>query len=111
MQSTHAHNPPRPNPQEFAALFKEQRAQHAGLFFTLPVFLLASRLLTSMLFTGLYPLWAQTKEGALSVQQVRHNATGLCVGPCFCVWKNGGGVALCMCVYAITCVVCMCFYV
>lgn len=40
------------------------------MFFTLPVLLVATRLVVHLLFACLYRLWVQTKEGAQALEQV-----------------------------------------
>lgn len=57
--------------KEFAALYKKQRQARAGLFFTLPIFLLFLRLTVNLLFSSLYPLWSQTRDGIDTLEQVR----------------------------------------
>lgn len=56
--------------QEFNALFKRLRNTRAGLFFTLPVFLVALRLLVYLLFSCLFRLWVQSEEGAQALEKV-----------------------------------------
>ncbi len=56
-----------------AKLYALSRQTRAGMFFTLPVFLVTARLLVHMLFTGVYRLWARTREGYQAIQQVREH--------------------------------------
>ena len=56
--------------KEFAALYKKQRQERAGLFFTLPIFLLFLRLTINLLFSSLYPLWSKTRDGIDTLEQV-----------------------------------------
>jgi len=56
--------------KEFAALYKEKRQHRAGMFFVMPVYLLALRLVVSLLFTSLYPVWTKSNEGLLAVEQM-----------------------------------------
>jgi hypothetical protein len=56
--------------KEFAVLYKSQRQERAGMFFTLPVFLLFLRLTINLLFTSMYRLWCKTKDGIETLEQV-----------------------------------------
>ncbi|GLC44424.1 hypothetical protein PLESTB_000471400 [Pleodorina starrii] len=48
---------------EWAARFKSLRQSRSGMFFTLPILLLACRLCVSLLFSTLYPLFTRLPEG------------------------------------------------
>lgn len=63
--------------QEFAHLYSQSRHSRAGMFFTLPVFLVTARLIVNMLFTGLYRLWVKTQEGYDAVQKVLRLLPGM----------------------------------
>ncbi|KXZ56791.1 hypothetical protein GPECTOR_1g712 [Gonium pectorale] len=49
---------------DFAGRFKVLRQSRSGMFFTLPILLLAMRLCVNTLFSTLYPQWTRTAEGA-----------------------------------------------
>ncbi|KAF5828276.1 hypothetical protein DUNSADRAFT_17870 [Dunaliella salina] len=56
--------------REFNALYKRLRGTRSGLFFTLPVFLVACRLLVHLLFHSLFRLWMQSDEGADALEKM-----------------------------------------
>ncbi|GFH15154.1 uncharacterized protein HaLaN_11329, partial [Haematococcus lacustris] len=55
--------------QFFSRLFSQQRTRRAGMFFRLPIFLVAARLSVHLLFSGLFGLWTQTAEGMNALEQ------------------------------------------
>ncbi|GFR41013.1 hypothetical protein Agub_g1680 [Astrephomene gubernaculifera] len=55
---------------EFASRFKALRQSRSGMFFTLPILLLAMRLCVNMLFSTLYPLWTRMPEGAETLEDM-----------------------------------------
>ena len=59
---------------------------------TLPVFLVAMRLLVHLLFSSLYRLWVVSDEGADALEQVR----GQILGREFCFYKLLCGHAACV---------------
>ncbi|KAJ9525495.1 hypothetical protein QJQ45_003261 [Haematococcus lacustris] len=56
--------------QFFSRLFSQQRTRRAGMFFRLPIFLVAARLSVHLLFSGLFGLWTQTAEGMNALEQM-----------------------------------------
>lgn len=66
----HTLSHPQPHTQEFNDLYKRHRNSRAGMFFTLPVFLVACRLTVHLLFSSLYKLWIETEEGATALEQM-----------------------------------------
>ncbi|KAJ9526108.1 hypothetical protein QJQ45_009564 [Haematococcus lacustris] len=56
--------------QFFSRLFSQQRTRRAGMFFRLPIFLVAARLSVHLLFSGLFGLWTQTAEGVDALEQM-----------------------------------------
>ncbi|KAL6764014.1 hypothetical protein V8C86DRAFT_20306 [Haematococcus lacustris] len=56
--------------QFFSRLFSQQRTRRAGMFFRLPIFLVAARLSVHLLFSGLLGLWTQTAEGMDALEQM-----------------------------------------
>ncbi|KAJ9526166.1 hypothetical protein QJQ45_009635 [Haematococcus lacustris] len=56
--------------QFFSRLFSQQRTRRAGIFFRLPIFLVAARLSVHLLFSGLFGLWTQTAEGMDALEQM-----------------------------------------
>ncbi len=59
-----------PTPQEFARLYKQYRQERAGMFFTLPVFLLMLRLTVAKFFSLLFTMWEKTPEGSDALTKV-----------------------------------------
>lgn len=54
--------------KEFSALNNTQRQDRSGMFFAMPVFLMFLRLSVQILFTNMYTLWSQTKEGIAALR-------------------------------------------
>jgi hypothetical protein len=52
-------------------MFCALRRTRAGTFFQLPVLLVTTRLVVSLLFNTAYRIWGQTRNGVDALQQVR----------------------------------------
>lgn len=65
------------------------------MFFSLPIFLVACRLVVHLLFSSLYPLWCQTSEGGTAMEQVGWGGGGA-AGPA-CLWAYQKQAITCHC--------------